>query len=792
MNKRIVIMLSVTLMLLAIPFASFQTTQVTTQIQPSSVQQTIPQTQGMKAPPSFKPLAPRSVVVTKTAPKLTAATSPSNNPQGVQPGWTSPSFTCPGTISAWEVGIPAGSTCFDGAGDPSAAIAGAGDFDAGTLFMGSLGFYDGFNPIPAGHAGDNGVFVFRSTNHGVTWTPVPVYVDSAPCCIGGAAPRFNDKDWITVDNGAASPNKGAVYVVWARFGEAPASPVGGSPIRFGFSFTGGLSYGHFTAPISAQPGPVGFQCTAPVGNLTDECPDNQFADVRTGTDGTIYVTWVNYDTPDQTQLIFERSINPITGIPGPVELVASVPFPVSSTRDFRGNEIGGLADQRERINTYPKLAVDTSGATTPNALYVVYEAFPGIGSYLNLGPLGDFAAFGTGPSCVFPATLNCVGRGSQIYAQVSLDGGLSWHPLVDFGSEPLSNSNTVDNSYLLGPNDCSVLASPSTCDRFNPSISIDPTVAGGAIHVIWYDTFNDLSSSLPGESQHNKLLDVMHRTSTGPAVFDAVGCGGGGCYDITYATGPTAIQIDLLTTPPLINLDEDIQRIGRGNFAGDYIQVAANHAQVYAGWTDTRYFIGADGFNKEQNILDRVNTATAIVFNNDNGPGTALEQNEETVAVGDRTTIFGPLSCDVLGGTNDYRDSFGPLFAGIGTGFSVFNTVTACGAAPVVTHSNVLFPFDPFTIPPPPVSTITVNLRLLTYKTVNVLIQVCTTAACTVVVTSTTVTLTPPNTASNTATRVFSVAPGTYYVKISGFSITTQTSGALTVPPPATVSFLVH
>jgi hypothetical protein len=708
--------------------------------------------------------------------------------------------------------VPPGATCFDGAGDPSAAI----DTSTGVLYMGSLGFFFGLNPIPAGHTNDNGVFVFRSTDHGQHWSQTNVYVDAS-------ATRTNDKDWITVDNGATSPKHGSLYAVWARFGEG-SSPFGGggSPIRLANSSNGGVTWHVYPTPVSAQPTSGTPLCTTPGLNATDACPDNQFADVRVGRDGTIYVTWINYDTPDQSQIIFERSINPITGLYSPVHLVSNVQNPVFEITDFLGNGIGGLQDQRERINTYPKLAVDASGATSPNALYVVYEAFPTVDDYSNLGPIGanfdNSVPSDCSPTTIgvrgIPTVFNCLGRGSHIYMNVSLDGGMTWVGMNTPQFDGLTGSaGRIDS--VIG------LAAFFT-DRFNPSVVVDPNPKhnAGAPVVIWYDARDDWQSVLTGFcgsgflttiiknittsststlstiishcvndelSFHNKLLDVEFRNSTGPATI------AGGKAFVPWTTTEYPIQALIIPIRPLINLDEDTQRLGRGNFAGDYIQVAANNGAVFAHWTDTRF--AKDGFQQEDNVLEFVNLFPILghltVFNNDTTP---LDQNEETVAVGFPTGG----KCDVLGGYNDYRYSFGVDgvgFKGIGTGFSVWSGTGDCRTAfddppfspPVNGQSNTLFPYDPLTAAPMPF-TITVNLHLFSYKTVNVLVQVCTTPSCTTVTTSTSLTLSP---GSPVATRVFTLATGTYNVRISGYSIVTQTSAAITVPPGGTANFSI-
>jgi hypothetical protein len=80
-----------------------------------------------------------------------------------------------------------------------------------------------------------------------------------------------------------------------------------------------------------------------------------------------------------------------------------------------------------------------------------------------------------------------------------------------------------------------------------------------------------------------------------------------------------------------------------------------------------------------------------------------------------------------------------------------------------------------------------VNLFLLSHKVVNALIQVCTDLACAHVVGSGIVTLTSAN---HAATNTFNVImPGTYYVRISGYSLPTQERVVIFGASPQSVSF---
>jgi hypothetical protein len=57
----------------------------------------------------------------------------------------------------------------------------------------------------------SGIFV-RSTRDGLQWTPGVAVIDH----INTAIP-FEDKPWLGIDRGAASPHRGNLYVAWTRF-----------------------------------------------------------------------------------------------------------------------------------------------------------------------------------------------------------------------------------------------------------------------------------------------------------------------------------------------------------------------------------------------------------------------------------------------------------------------------------------------------------------------------------------------------------------------------------------------
>jgi hypothetical protein len=86
------------------------------------------------------------------------------------------------------------------------------------------------------------------------------------------------------------------------------------------------------------------------------------------------------------------------------------------------------------------------------------------------------------------------------------------------------------------------------------------------------------------------------------------------------------------------------------------------------------------------------------------------------------------------------------------------------------------------------VGNLNVKLKLVTYKSANVLVQVCTTPSCSTVLASSSPTVSP---ASRTSTSSFSLPTATYYIRISGNNIATQQQTVTTSGTPQTITFTI-
>jgi hypothetical protein len=180
------------------------------------------------------------------------------------------SFSAPGFIAPRHY--------WDASGDPVVA------FDSeGYAYYACLQFNRG---VTSDLGGDHsGIFVYRSANGGASWTfpGDPVVQDDGLGAVG-----LNDKEWMTVDTSSGSSFRDRVYVTWSRY----SSDFSAAVISESHSTDHGVTW---SAPqeisgFDATLCPVNFS-GAPAGT----CDANQFSNVFTSPNGTVYVTFQNFN-----------------------------------------------------------------------------------------------------------------------------------------------------------------------------------------------------------------------------------------------------------------------------------------------------------------------------------------------------------------------------------------------------------------------------------------------------------------------------------------------------------------
>jgi len=215
---------------------------------------------------------------------------------------------------------------------------------------------------------NNRLAVARSTDGGVTWPQVGVIDDNS---LGGSQ-DFEDKEYIACDNTGGTYD-GNVYVTWTRF------PAVGATVIYGVVSTDGGAT--FSAPVQIGDLTGGVQGSVPV----------------VAPNGDVYVAWL-----DNGMLSFDVSTDggATYGVDRTVAVINQQFFPLPGA-SYRGN-------------SFPTIAVDTSGGPNNGTIYVAW---------------GDRLGLGGSP---------------DILLSRSTDGGVTW-------SAPVSVSDDTNGSYQFFP-----------------------------------------------------------------------------------------------------------------------------------------------------------------------------------------------------------------------------------------------------------------------------------------------------------------------------------------------------
>jgi hypothetical protein len=402
--------------------------------------------------------------------------------------------SAPAGQSRGEGFIPSG-------GDPIIA------FDrAGVAYYGMIGFFRGDDT--------NGVFVSRSSNGGFTWsrariggsnTPTPApgpntdprqpgdgVVDFLPdndLVFNGSVP-FNDKPYMTTGprpagvqpqcfDPAHSPvacgdpatiGVDRVYVTWTTFGQATGAF---SRITLSYSDDQGRSW----SPKKTISGSAPFCIGAADGS--NECSFDQGSTPTVNpTNGHLYVSFLNGNTPDENQYLLVRSKDGGETFEGPffITSIFDINYPrANATRPDcinRGAQTRStLTNSCFRVNSYGNVVVDRRGGAFANDLYAV------ISDNRN----GN------------PASSNV-----DVFIFKSTDGGDTW-----LGPTRVNNDNSVpapDRDCGRTPGFLPVGDVTTPCggvgnfgnDQWFPWVDIS---SRGTLNVVFFDRRNDVSST---------------------------------------------------------------------------------------------------------------------------------------------------------------------------------------------------------------------------------------------------------------------------------------------------------
>ncbi|NTV83576.1 MAG: exo-alpha-sialidase, partial [Bacteroidales bacterium] len=178
----------------------------------------------------------------------------------------------------------------------------------------------------------SGQSVAYSTDNGNTWTSVVAATANGDLL---------DKNHMWIDNGAASPYEGNLYVSYTDFGAS------GYPIEITRSTNDGISY---STPVVISGG-------------INAGSHNQGVNIQTGPDGEVYVIWAVYDSwpSDETAIAFAKSSDG-----GATFAPAS--RKITNIRGIRTTE----TSKDHRVNSFPSMAVDISGGPNNGNIYIVW------------------------------------------------------------------------------------------------------------------------------------------------------------------------------------------------------------------------------------------------------------------------------------------------------------------------------------------------------------------------------------------------------------------------------------
>jgi len=248
-------------------------------------------------------------------------------------------------------GGPIPGAVFNWAFDPTATAD-----TQGNLFVGHIA-------ADTSVGGDNGLYVWRSGDGGLSWTQSAVSEQAAAVGFPDFAYRFNDRCQITADRttGGAYSNTDRIYIAWIQDrgyynqGSPPPSGLPESDIYCSYSNDGGVT---FSTPLMINQ-PTGLPLyQQEMGNMPVP---------RVAADGTAYVSWLDYNVwTGGTGTIYLTSSND-GGVTFPtVTQVATINLPPLNVNDGSG-ATDALAKGAPVLATSP---------TNANNLYMVYAADP--------------------------------------------------------------------------------------------------------------------------------------------------------------------------------------------------------------------------------------------------------------------------------------------------------------------------------------------------------------------------------------------------------------------------------
>ncbi len=249
-------------------------------------------------------------------------------------------------------------TPYQFSGDPALA------FDSsGRLYFANIADNEG----QGGNFTGPSVVVAHSDDGGLSWSnPVTVAKGlGAVDPLGVGQLIFNDKEFLAVDTSATSPHQNRVYVTWTSFQEF-FSAGGHAFFRFpimvsfsdnGLNWSAGKEISGFHPACSVQFG----------GGTPNRCEENQDSYPAVVPGGKVYVSFENFNTPAENQVMVVRSLDGgnTWSPPVRVDTLFDVNFPTNA--DHRDT----LTGCQFRVSAKANTAADPSDPSG-NTVYVVW------------------------------------------------------------------------------------------------------------------------------------------------------------------------------------------------------------------------------------------------------------------------------------------------------------------------------------------------------------------------------------------------------------------------------------
>jgi hypothetical protein len=379
-----------------------------------------------------------------------------------------------------------------------------------------------------GFQSNNGIFVARSDDGGLTWdTPVAVaenLYDGTHKVPYEIMPALAVDTFATLPDGRPNPNYGTLYDVWARYypaGQFPGEPTsqGGSQMFIAVSHDAGQSW---QVQLKQPPG------AAPT-TVIDTDPNTGIG----AQEGTGFAFWSKVTVGPQGDVYVADSDGGYFGVyhstdggksftaPDPVTLAG---YPFGDTNNTLPG--GTLNNSGFRTIGVRDIVADP---TRPGALYIADEL-----------AISDSAG-------------NPLDEGDVIFAR-STDSGATWQSTFQVGTHAGANVLNDDNDGSRASGSPGDVADGQAL----PQLAID---AHGDVTVIWYDTRRD-----PADTR----LDVYGTVSTD----------GGKTFSPNFPVTDQSFD-------PNAGRFTDAEGL-TDFYMGDALGLALVNGTAYAAWTDTR------------------------------------------------------------------------------------------------------------------------------------------------------------------------------------------------------------